>query len=176
MNNLLRNFILPAIHLAFLVPVFFHFSWRLTGLSLALLVGILAFYFYKHEVQLTHKTTINFLIPIGMFFGGFTTFFLHHNLALGAGISAGTIGLIGSFSNHLPIKNSATLPAIIYCGTFVGMSAELTDFPMVFVALACLFSSVFYQLTEGKLNGIGGKLGSVAFGGVFFAYFIVQWI
>lgn len=181
-NSLLRDFILPGIHLAFLAPVIWNFQVKSNSFSSFTLIGligiipILAYYFYKSEIKESEKLHLNYLIPIGIYFGAFSTFFLNHQLDLGPVIGAGAVGLLGSFANHLPIKNSSTLPAIIYCGTFIGMSSELTNHPMVFVAVASLFSSVFYQLTDGKLNGIGGKLGSLAFGGVFIAYFIVKWI
>lgn len=147
-----------------------------SNIGLTGIILILAYYFYQSEIKKSEKSNLNYLIPIGIYLGAFSTFFLNHQLDLGPVIGAGAIGLLGSFSNHLPIKISSTFPAIIYCGTFVGMSAELTNHPMLFVALASLFSSLFYQLSDGKLNGIGGKLGSIAFGGVFIAYFLVKWI
>lgn len=182
LNSLLHNFIFPAIHLAFLLPALWNFkilhqvigNWTILGLIGIIL--ILSFYFYRSEIKKTEQSALNLFIPIGIFLGSFSTFFLNHELGFGPVIAAGIIGLLGSFSNQISIKNSSLLPASIYCGAFVGMSAELTDYPFVFIGISSLFASIFYQLTNEKLNGIGGKLGSIAFGGVFIAYWIVKWI
>lgn len=60
----------------------------------------------------------------------------------------------------------AKLPVAIYCGVFVGMSSSEIVPSIGFVTAAGLVAGVFLLLSKNLFLGVGGKLGTVAFGGV----------
>lgn len=84
------------------------------------------------------------------------TFVLNHSLRMGPVIASAVIGLAGGIL--LPKYGSA-----IYCGSFVGMSSKtiLPDVPALL--LASLIAGIVFQMNANSLNGIGGKLGTIAF-------------
>jgi len=86
------------------------------------------------------------------------TFELSHTLNLGAVLAAALIGLLG-----------ATLfpkfCAPIYCGSFVGMCSAEVYIHRYDILLAGAFAGLIYTLGREVLNGFGGKLGTIAFGG-----------
>jgi len=117
-----------------------------------------------HEVYAYEKIAVAIWVPIG----AVICHLLNVYGGLGSVLSAGTTGTLASF---LPTINKQSvylknLPAAIYCGAFVGMSsAEIT--PSVgFVIAAGVLSGVFFMLSKNLFLGIGGKLGTIAFGGV----------
>lgn len=87
---------------------------------------------------------------------------------MGAVLAAGITGL---FSSILPFINRGSdilrqLPVAIYCGAFAGMTAPFIANGYWFLFIAGVFSGIILVVSKDTLHGYGGKLGTIAFGGV----------
>ncbi|TRO63325.1 hypothetical protein [Christiangramia sabulilitoris] len=115
------------------------------------------------------------LMIIGSVAGAFITYLLNTELNTGAVLAAGVTGLFGSFLPFLNQRSQSfkNLPAAIYCGAFAGMTAEFLAEGFAFIILAGTFSGLLLIFSKETLNGFGGKLGTIAFGGVAAMTFIL---
>ncbi|GAA4326716.1 hypothetical protein GCM10023164_28910 [Christiangramia aestuarii] len=100
--------------------------------------------------------------------GALVTYWLNVSLDIGVVLAAGITGL---FSSFLPFINRRSdilreLPVAVYCGAFAGMTSPLVAGGYGFIMAAGLFSGLLLVISKSTLNGFGGKLGSIAFGGV----------
>ena len=87
---------------------------------------------------------------------------------LGAVLAAGITGLISSALPYLNRRSDLLreLPVAIYCGAFAGMTAPFIAQGYLFIAAAGLVSGLILIISKNTLHGFGGKLGTIAFGGV----------
>ena len=84
------------------------------------------------------------------------TFVLNHSAGMGAVVASAVVGLAGGIL--FPKYGAA-----IYCGSFVGMSSTAI-LPGAFALLiSSLIAGGVFVMSEHTLNGIGGKLGTIAF-------------
>ncbi|MCM2325865.1 MAG: hypothetical protein NDI94_05350 [Candidatus Woesearchaeota archaeon] len=97
--------------------------------------------------------------------GAVLTYALSSYTSLGPVISSSLVGLSSYILCSMNDRMKDHSPAV-YCGTFVGMSSTFIILHPVFVTLGGLFSGVLYHMTEDAFDGEGGKLGTIAFGGV----------
>jgi len=88
--------------------------------------------------------------------------------------------LVGTISSFIPnlLKNKKSIfipeiPKAIYCGTFVGMTTSTIANGYQFIILSSIIAGVLYWLSKNTFVGFGGKLGTVAFGGVTFAFLLI---
>ncbi|NVK66332.1 MAG: hypothetical protein HWE22_17195 [Flavobacteriales bacterium] len=138
--------------------------------SLALL--IIAYVRIPRSNQQHSKIEL-FLTPFLVAAATGLTYYISVDLRLGPVIASAAIGLAASYLPNLVelfrkrsnIVN--TLPAAIYCGTFAGMSSSFVAPDYFVVSYIGLATGAIYMLTRQALNGVGGKLGTIAFGGVF---------
>lgn len=110
------------------------------------------------------------LEPLFCVAGAVATYWLQQQFKISAVLAAGCIGLMASLLPYVK-KHSyflSKLPAIIYCGAFVGMTPPQIAGSYLFIILAALLASLLLMVTKGYFNGFGGKLGTIAFGGVVF--------
>ncbi|WP_338731316.1 hypothetical protein [Mangrovimonas cancribranchiae] len=126
-----------------------------------------------HEKHAYDKLLVVVWVPIG----ALACYALNIYAGLGSVISASTVGTIASF---VPIINKSSsylkkLPAVIYCGTFIGMSSTEIAPSIGFVLSAGIFAGVLLLLSKNLFLGIGGKLGTIAFAGVVIAS-LIYWI
>jgi len=100
------------------------------------------------------KKTLKTILALGM--ANVLTFVLTYTLGLSAVVASALVGLIGGV--FFP-----TYSAAIFCGSFVGMSSQaiLADIAALF--LSSLIAGVLYAMSEQWFDGIGGKLGTIAF-------------
>ena len=122
------------------------------------------------EKDIYEKISVAFWLPFGAVF----CYFLSIYANLGSVLAAGITGTLASF---LPLINKKSdylqkLPATIYCGSFVGMSSIAIAPSISFVILAGILASILFILSKNLFVGIGGKLGTIAFGGVVMASLI----
>jgi hypothetical protein len=82
-----------------------------------------------------------------------------------AGVSLAYAYLAEQAGKRLKNPIFETLSAPVYCGAFVGMSFELIFTNTWMVALAALVAGLVYVISDGVYEGIGGKLGTIAFVG-----------
>lgn len=107
--------------------------------------------------------------------GALLTYFFNLKLNIGVVLAAGIIGLLGSI---IPLINKKSeilklIPPALYCGAFAGMTAPFVANGYLFIFFAGLATGILYVMAKNMLNGYGGKLGSIAFGGVSIVYSIL---
>jgi hypothetical protein len=136
-------------------------------------LGLLSIGYFFQFRKLSFGQPTHLLIPIYVIIGAVSTFWINTYLDLGPVIAAGSIGVVASFIPNI-IKHSSAkdIPAAIYCGAFVGMSSILLFQNYLSLILAATISGLLLLLTKDVLNGFGGKLGTIAFGGVVSVLFI----
>jgi hypothetical protein len=92
------------------------------------------------------------------------------NLEMGPVIAAAATGTAASFVPPLLGKYKPGMlkefPAAVYCGAFVGMTAPSVAGNLGFIIFSGFIAGVFLLLAKNIFNGFGGKLGTIAFGGV----------
>lgn len=91
-------------------------------------------------------------------FGAIITYTLKVNVGLGAVVAASLIALISSLT--IP-----TYGVPIYCGAFVGMTSSRLLINHAELAFAAVVAGILFLLTDRVFNGVGGKLGTIAFTG-----------
>ena len=129
-------------------------------------------YFLAPRTQAIHPKIETLLYPFIVALAGILTYYVSVDLHFGPVIASAGIGFIASYFTIFKSSFLKTLPAPLYCGTFVGMCGSFHAEDYFFVAYAGLIAGIIYILTRDALNGIGGKLGSIAFGGVVIVSFI----
>lgn len=167
--------LLGLIHLVFLVSIgidnSIHVGLRAVFLSFMLLL-IIAYVRTPRSNQ-QHTKTETLLTPVLVALATLLTYIISVNLHLGPVIAAAFVGLVASYIPNLVglfrerSNRVNTLPAAIYCGTFAGMSSTFIAPDYIIVSYIGLATGLLYVLTRAALNGVGGKLGTIAFGGVF---------
>lgn len=98
------------------------------------------------------------LIGLAHLAGAWITYQLSHTFGLGAVLASAITGLLGGilFPRY---------GAPIYCGSFVGMCSASVIFGGHDLLLAAGIAAVLFYISRSVLNGLGGKLGTIAFCG-----------
>ena len=173
MQKLIKKFpvfIFLLLHLAFLAAAFS--DNQQDPASILILSGILIllglFYFKKVKADRSIFKRIDILLVLFTAIGALSAYFLNVEFKLGAVLSAGITGLI---SSALPYFNRRSdllreLPVAIYCGAFAGMTAPFIAKGYPFIGAAGIISGLILIISKNTLHGFGGKLGTIAFGGV----------
>ena len=173
MQKLIKKFpifIFLLLHFAFLAAAFIDNQHEpisiliISGISV--LLGL--FYFKKVKADRSIYKRIDNLLLLFTAVGALFTYYLNLEFKLGAVLAAGITGL---FSSVLPYLNRRSdllreLPVAIYCGAFAGMTAPFIAKGYPFIAAAGFISGLILIISKNTLHGFGGKLGTIAFGGV----------
>lgn len=169
LRSFLSFWILPIIHVAFLIPVFIHHRMNLGMLIFLIFSGLAILYAYFRAFKSTKEeiSATSLIIPIAVISGAVLTYYMSIDLKLGPVLATGISGLIGVYLpcvfRHEWLR---AIPAPFYCGAFVGMCSPFIATGYPYLLLAGAFSGVIYLLIIDHFNGVGGKLGSIAFAGV----------
>lgn len=167
--------LLFAAQLSFLFAIFNENNKSYTILIAALSLMILLVYtYYKQHKKESQEEFESMKLVIWVPISAICTYALSTKLALGPILSASIIGTVGSFVPNLK-KTSSILkqvPVAIYCGAFVGMSSPTVAGSFTFVLVAGVFTAIFLMVSKSVLQGVGGKLGSLAFLAVVLTYFL----
>src|SRR5690606_20499542 len=128
------------------------------------------------KAPIHHRTNLydHILIVLWIPAGALICYFLNHRYQLGPVISAGMVGASASF---IPLINRESaylkqLPGTFYCGAFIGMTNLAIASSIYFVLAASFFAGVLLLVSKSLFNGLGGKLGTVAFTAVTITSFI----
>jgi hypothetical protein len=123
-----------------------------------------------HRTNLYEHILIVLWIPIG----AVSCYLLNNYYHLGPVMAAGLVGTTASFVPHLNKKSAylKQLPATLYCGAFIGMSNVNIAPSIYFVLAASVFAGVLLITSKSLFNGLGGKLGTIAFTAVTITSFI----
>ncbi len=163
--------LLPIFHLLFVLAIGHQHleNPALLGMAGILATGCCYAYWklFSEAESFAVKPTDWLLIPATIL-GAFVTHYINIDLGYGAVIGAGLVGTIGSFIPMISKKNALLekAPMAIYCGAFVGMSASFVLEGYADVLIASLSAGIIFVLSTPFFNGFGGKLGTIAFGGV----------
>ena len=97
-------------------------------------------------------------IFLSVLIGSIFTYFLNHDLALGAVTASCLIGLFGAL-----MLKKYQVP--LYCGSFAGMVSYniVSSYPGIIIV--GVFAGLLYVISREVFNGFGGKLGAMAFFG-----------
>lgn len=141
---------------------------------LVLLIFMLVAY-KKVPVQESKHLKEDFLAVAFVVAGALLAFYINIQIALGPVIAAASVGTIASF---IPLLNKKSkliqeVPAAVYCGAFVGMSSQNVAGNFMFILLASVVAGLLLVFSKNIFRGFGGKLGTVAFGGVAAAYLLI---
>lgn len=130
---------------------------------------------FHHEEHLYDDILVAIWVPAA----ALMCFFLITYLKIDRIIAASSIGLLASL---IPVLNKKSgflkhLPITFYCGSFVGMTSTNNAASWHFVLVAGSITGLLLIISKSIFQGIGGKLGTIAFGGVIAAsivYFIIK--
>ncbi|MCJ8167538.1 hypothetical protein MKJ04_22035 [Pontibacter sp. E15-1] len=145
---------------------------------LVFIIAILVFLLLAYTKVPTHDAKHlkrDFLAVLFVVTGALAAFHLNINMALGPVIAAAAVGTVASFAPTLNIKSAILqeVPAAAYCGAFVGMSSQQVAGNVLFILLASIVAGLLLVFSKNIFHGFGGKLGTVAFGGVAVTYLLI---
>lgn len=113
-----------------------------------------------------------FLKFFSFFTGCWFCFFLHSETLLSPVLASCTVGLMGTF---LPTKSEEQRKIIrggIYCGSFAGMCSANILTNQVEILVLSFFGGLLFLISRKMFEGLGGKLGTIAFVSVALMYLI----
>ncbi|MBQ0768506.1 MAG: hypothetical protein KBT58_04395 [Bizionia sp.] len=163
------------IHSAFIGLIFFENQNNVALIiSLLIILVLLGVTYVKNPVRPQHNEFDELNTIVYVFLGAISTYFLHSSLGLSTVLSASIVGLTVSFVPSVFKQYAAvkSLPVAMYCGTFVGMTSTAVASGYLFIILASCITGVLLVSANGVFHNIGGKLGTLAFGGVVLAFLI----
>ena len=144
------------------------------------IILILLSLFYFKEVE-TEKGSFKFsdvLLVLASSMGAGITYWLNIQFDMGTVLAAGITGFTASLLPYLNRESNLlrSLPAPVYCGAFAGMTTPLVANGYFFILSAGLISGIILVMAKSSLHGFGGKLGTIAFGGVALVSFLIYMI
>lgn len=163
------------IHLTFVIGLSLYSADFYTYLPIVLgSLSVLLYYFKVSKEDSLKRTVEDYTVFIFIPIGALSTYYLSIYWQLGPVLSAALVGLSASylfpiFSQRSSVGWLTNAEVPVYCGAFVGMCSSDVASGITFIVLASFFSSGLYLLTLTTFKGIGGKLGTIAFGGVVLA-------
>lgn len=161
-------FIFKGLHYAFIIAVLAERSQSTYHLVTLILALFLIAYAYRYTpIKNVKYTLVDAISIVFVLLGALGTFALSVETNFNTVFAASALGLLGACIPKHKLLNEA--PAALYCGTFIGMTSVLVADGYLFIAFAGALGGLVYILAKPYLNGFGGKLGTIAFGGVAFA-------
>ena len=162
--------IFAILHFSFIAAAIYENKASIPVLLFLFVIGLfLAFFYYKnHKPERSVFRKLDILLVLLTITGAVLTYWLNFEFGLGAVLAAGITGL---FSSLFPFLNRRSdllreLPVAMYCGAFTGMTSPLLAKGFGFIFCAGLFTGLILVISKNTLHGFGGKLGTIAFGGV----------
>ena len=154
--------------LAFITALLLEHKNVFIVLSLTTLFTILIVYNYIKFFKVKEIDFEPFYVMVFVIIGALITSYLHLFTNLSSVLAAALIGTLASFSPNLNKKSKVlqNIPNAMYCGCFVGMSQKHIAIDYSFIIIAGSIAGIFYMFSKNLFLGVGGKLGTVAFGSV----------
>ena len=169
--------IFVLLHFTFLIAAMFENRFRPIPFFILSIITLLLgnFYFRKLNFRIAVFRKLDLLLVPITALGAVATYAIDIQTGFGAVLAAGIIGLISSFLPFINRKSEILreLPVAIYCGAFVGMTSPLVANGYSFILASGLLAGIILISTKTTLHGYGGKLGTIAFGGVSMVSFIL---
>lgn len=114
---------------------------------------------------------INLIAFILSFLGVFLTFLLNHYVNKDPVISSAFITLIGAMI--LPFfypTSHIILTPLLFTATFSGMASKERIYSFLQIVISSFFVAILFYFSFTHLGGVGGKLGTIAFGSIIGSY------
>ncbi|WP_278006347.1 hypothetical protein [Winogradskyella marincola] len=155
-----------------------HLETNLSFVLAAILIILTMAFGYKH-LDLHHKDfayeKLSYVLWVPV--GAVLCYILNVTCGLGSILA---LGIVGTCTSFLPALNKDSLylkqiPISIYCGAFVGMSSVETSPSILFVFAAGCLAGLLLMISKNLYLGVGGKLGTMAFGGVILSS-LIYWL
>lgn len=165
----LSFFILILMQFAFLSAIFFDkMNAPLILLFLGIISVLISLAYFKAPREEERYLTRDLYLIILAISGAVSTFFINTGLKFGPVIAAGFIGTLASFIPSINRKSNLLkeAPQAVYCGAFVGMTSASVAPNLKFILLAGIIAGSILILSKNIFNGLGGKLGTIAFGSI----------
>lgn len=175
-SNLFSFLILAVIHLCFLTfvvyPVFGYFT----------ILGVAPLFFLKKlPLSKLNLNSKELLIDVIVFTASiFFTIWIQIHFQKSAVFAASAVGVFVSF---IPQNSLGTKPFVIrnlnqgklaaYSGAFAGMTSISHMNSIVGLVMIGILGGFLFSFLRNSFNGVGGKLGSIAYGSVIF-YLIIS--
>ncbi|MDN3619641.1 MULTISPECIES: hypothetical protein [Polaribacter] len=162
-------------HLGFLAAILYEKQQNIYVSIFVVLVIVLLLIRYKKTSLKSKNHDLEHVLTVAfVFFGAIITYVLSVSFKLSSVLAASLVGLVVSFVPSLFKKNNFIkgMPTAVYCGAFVGMTNVNIAPDYIFIALASVITGFLLVGTKDAFHGFGGKLGTLAFGGVTLAFFI----
>lgn len=179
----LSFFLIILCHLGFLAAILFEKQNNIFVSAFIILSLVLLRVTYKKTPLRSGSHSFEHVLTVAfVFFGAIITYVLCSSFGISSVLSASLVGLFASFIPYFFKKNIFIqgMPTAVYCGAFVGMTNVNVATDYVFITLASAITGLLLVGTKDTFHGVGGKLGTLAFGGValafFIIYFISQWV
>lgn len=153
---------------AFITALLFEHKNTFTILSLTTLITTLIIYSYIKFFKIKRVDFEPFYVIIFVIIGAILTSYLHLFTKLNSVFAATLIGTVASFLPDLNKKSKVlqNIPNAMYCGCFVGMSQKNVAIDYSLIIIAGIIAGIFFILSKNLFHGVGGKLGTLAFGSV----------
>lgn len=124
---------------------------------------LLTYSFMNYTIQdIGLKIITNFKSATALFLGAIITFSLQLYAGFGAVLAASSVGLIAYFIHSIK-RDDSNIHIAGYCGTFIGMTSPLVFKDFYAIIMAGIIGAIVYVFSRNVFNGVGGKLGSIAF-------------
>ncbi len=112
-----------------------------------------------------------------MSLGAITTYLLSNKFHLSTTISSSLVGFLGVIIFEKINKEKYKLvPASLYCGSFIGMSAMVVVHNPLVILIAGILGGLIFVKSQNYFIGIGGKLGTMAFISVVITVFFFRFL
>lgn len=115
------------------------------------------------------RVTLKF---ISFFLGCGLCFLIHTQFGISSVIASCIVGLLGTLIPIPKVFNKNNIQGAIYSGSFAGMCSIGVLTSYLQIGLLSLLGAIIYLLTIDLFDGVGGKLGTVAFVSVSLVYLI----
>lgn len=137
-------------------------------LSLSVLLAWAYAHYHIHDLGLKLIPTLKAMLAL--FAGSILTFSLQVELGFSAVLASSFVGIL-AFTVYRALKDENNIHIAAYCGSFIGMTniARAEDYYTLIIA-SCLGACI-YIFARNILNGVGGKLGSIAFVSICFTLY-----
>ena len=174
--RIIAFFLFIGCHLAFLLSILFekvNNFWLILGILVS--TALITYAYYHKNIQEEEHFLDDLQDVVYVSLGALLTYFISVDLEFGSVIAAGFTGTVASYLPTI-FKNSSWIkrvPVAAYCGAFVGMTAPAVSLGYTFIIFSAFLTGALFISAKNVFNGFGGKLGTIAFGGVALSSLIV---
>jgi hypothetical protein len=142
-----------------------------TAILTMFIILLFAGFIFKYSDTDTNEIRVNDVLFSILFcaFSCILTRILIIEANLPLDLSASIIGLLGIIIETIFLRLKFTFKpaAVIYCGTFIGVTSILVLESYLVLLMAGILGGIFFIFLKNSYVGVGGRLGAIAFMSVF---------